>query len=407
MIALQHPNDVLLRSAATRLTGWERRLFIGEVTQQLCDGDARRSERRFGWGRETARKGLEEWQQGVWHEDHYSARGRPRAEQKNPQLAVDIRELVEPRTQADPEMKSTRRYTNMTAAEVRRALIDEKGYRDEELPSERTFRAILNRLDYRLKRIQKSKPLKKTPQTDAIFANIEAVRAEARADPQTLEISVDTKAKVDVGDYSRGGKCRSDAQGRTPGAWDHDPPPTDKFVPFGVLITATAALTVIFGNHETSDFWVDALKLWWLGVQDGLGHIHRLVIYLDNGPHNSGCRTQFLKRIIEFADWAGLEIRLVYYPPYHSKYNRIERCWGALEKKWNGALLNSLGAILHWALRMTWCGKHPTVKVLEGDYPDRVTVPPKERKQYEARLRRSATLPKYDIMILPKRSRSG
>ena len=50
--------------------------------------------------------------------------------------------------------------------------------------------------------------------------------------------------------------------------------------------------------------------------------------YLDNGPHNFSYRTQFLKRMIEFADWAGLEIRLVYYPPYHSKYNPIERCWG-------------------------------------------------------------------------------
>jgi hypothetical protein len=407
MIALQDPNDLLLRSAARRFTGWERRLFIGEVTQQLCDGNVRRSERRFGWGRETARRGLEEWQQGVWHEDNYSARGRPRAEKKNPQLAIDIRELVDPRPQADPEMKSTRRYTNMTAAELRGALRDEKGYREKDLPSERTFRTILNRLGYRLKRIQKSKPLKKPPQTDAIFANIEAVRAEARADPRTLEISVDTKAKVDVGQYSRNGKCRSDAEGQTPKAWDHDPPPKDKFVPFGVLLTATAALTVIFGTHETSDFWVDALKMWWLGVKAGLGHIQRLVIYLDNGPHNSGCRTQFLKRMIEFADWAGLEIRLVYYPPYHSKYNRIERCWGALEKKWNGALLDSLTVVLEWARRMTWCGKHPTVQVLQGDYPDGVTVPLEQRTQYENRLQRSATLPKYDITILPKRSRSG
>jgi Rhodopirellula transposase DDE domain len=406
MIALQDPHDRLLCSAATRLTGWERRLFIGEVTLQLCDGNVRRSERRFGWGRETARKGLEQWQ-GVWHEDNYSARGRPRAEEKNPQLAVDIRKLVEPRTQADPEMKSTRRYTNMAGAEVRQALIDEKGYREECLPSERTFRTILNRLGYRLKRIQKSKPLKKTPQTDAIFANIAAVRAEARADPHTLEISVDTKAKVDVGDYSRGGKCRSDAQGHTPAAWDHDPPPQDKFVPLGVLMMATAALTVIFGNHETSDFWVDGFKLWWLGVKADLGHIKRLVIYLDNGPHNSGCRTQFLKRMIEFADWTGLEIRLVYYPPYHSKYNRIERCWGAMEKKWNGALLNCWKAVSYWARRMTWCGKHPTIERLGGDYPDGVTIPPKERKQYEARLLRSATLPKYDITILPNCSKNG
>ena len=66
------------------------------------------------------------------------------------------------------------------------------------------------------------------------------------------------------------------------------------------------------------------------------------MIYLDNGPKNSGRRTQFLKRMVEFADWSGLEIRLVYYPPYHSKYNPIERCWSALEKKWNGVLLNGL-----------------------------------------------------------------
>ena len=97
---------------------------------------------------------------------------------------------------------------------------------------------------------------------------------------------------------------------------------------------ATGALTVIFGSAETSDFWVDALKVWWLRVKDGLGPIRRLVIYLDNGPNNSGTRTQFLKRMIEFADWSNLEIRLVYYPPYHSKYNPIERCWSSLEKKW-------------------------------------------------------------------------
>jgi hypothetical protein len=406
MAALGNPYDVLLRSAAMRLTGWQRRSFIAEVTQQLFEGNVRRSERHFGWGRETAQKGLDEWLRGALVEENYSARGRPRSEEKNPQLAADIRDVVEPHTQADPEMKSTRRYTNMTALEVRLALIDEKGYHSEDLPRERTFRDILNRLDYRLKRIQKSKPLKKTRFTDAIFANVKAVHAEASADPQTLEISVDTKAKVALGDYSRGGKSRSDSQGNTPGAWDHDPPPKQKLTPLGVLIRATASLMVIFGYHETSDFWVDALKVWWMGVKDGLGRIKRLVIYLDNGPHNSGSRTQFLKRMVQFADWSGLEIRLIYYPPYHSKYNPIERCWGALEKKWNGALLNSLKAVLHWAQRMTWCGKHPTVQVLPGEYPDHITVPREEMKTYKARLQRSATLPKYDITILPKCSKS-
>jgi len=197
-------------------------------------------------------------------------------------------------------------------------------------------------------------------------------------------------------------KTRTDAQGQTPKGWDHDPPAKRKWTPLGILMVATGALTLVFASKETSDFWVDALTVWWLQVRGGLGHVKRLVIYLDNGPNNSGRRRQFLKRLIEFADWSGLEIHLVYYPPYHSKYNPIERCWSSLEKKWGGALLNCLKVILQEALRMTWCGRHPVVKRLDGDYADGITVSNKEWKQYEARLERSNTLPKYDITIKPK-----
>ena len=164
----------------------------------------------------------------------------------------------------------------------------------------------------------------------------------------------------------------------------------------------TGALTLVFGSGETSDFWVDALRVWWCGVRAKYRGIRRLVIYLDNGPQNSGRRRQFLKRLVQFADWSGLVIRLVYYPPYHSKYNPIERCWSALEKKWNGVLLNGLKVVLQCALRMRWKGRHPAVKRLAGEYPDGVRVPAKEMKPYEARLERSKTLPKYDSTIKPK-----
>jgi hypothetical protein len=199
-----------------------------------------------------------------------------------------------------------------------------------------------------------------------------------------------------------GGKTRTDAAGNVPKGWDHDPPAKAKLVPFGILMVATGALLLVFGSRDTSDAWVDVLKTWWLLVRGGLGHIKRLVIYLDNGPHNSGRRTQFLKRMVEFADWSGLEIRLVYYPPYHSKYNPIERCWSALEQKWNGVLLNGLKVVLHCALRMTWKGRHPTVRRQHGEYPAGVRVSAQEMKGIEARLQRSATLPKYDITIKPK-----
>jgi transposase len=202
----QISSDELLRIAARRLTGLQRRLFVAEVTLQLCGGKARRAERRFCWGRETVSKGLHEFQQGIRCLDNFQARGRPRLEDKNPQLAQDIRELAEPHTHADPELKSDRRYANLSAEEMVTLLRNKKGYAKEALPSVRTMRDMMNRLGYRLKRIQKAKPLKKTRHTDAIFANVQAVREEVHGDAQTLEISMDTKAKVNEGDYSRGGK---------------------------------------------------------------------------------------------------------------------------------------------------------------------------------------------------------
>src|ERR1700679_1321375 len=197
--------DRLIVVAAKALTGHKRRLFIAEVTLALCEGNVRRSEERFGWGRGTAEQGLRERASGVRCLENFAARRRPSWEERHPQLAADIQAIVEPKTQADPELKSSRRYTNLSAKEVRRALIEMKGYGEQDVPAERTMRNILNRMHYRLKRIQKGKPLKKVPQTDAIFANVAAAQAEARGDPESLEISVDMKAKVALGDYSRGG----------------------------------------------------------------------------------------------------------------------------------------------------------------------------------------------------------
>jgi len=199
-----------------------------------------------------------------------------------------------------------------------------------------------------------------------------------------------------------GEKSRTDSEGETAKGWDHDPPAKEKLVPFGILLLASGALTLIFGSKETSDFWVDALQGWWTGVRANLSHIKRLVVYLDNGPNNSGVRTQFLKRMVQFADWSGLEIRLVYYPPYHSKYNRIERCWSALERKWNGALLTCWEVVLAYARRMTWKGRHPTVFRLDRQYAEGIIVTKAEMQKYNARLQRAVALPKYDITIQPQ-----
>jgi len=208
--------DELLVFAAKQMHGADRRMFLADVCERLCDGDTRRAESRFGWGRDTITKGMED--RTVSAEERAARpssgnQGRKRWEERNPQLAIDIRLIVEPHTQTDPELKTDRLYTNMSAAEVRTALQD-MGHHDDELPSERTLRDILNRMNYRLKRIQKGKPLKKTEHTDAIFDNVKSVRSAATDDPETLEISVDTKTKVKLGEYSLGGKIQNRQRGK-------------------------------------------------------------------------------------------------------------------------------------------------------------------------------------------------
>lgn len=198
--------EELLRLLAKRLTGLPRRLFQAQVCLSLCDGKSRQAERRFGWGRQNVEEGMHELQSGLRCLENFKARGRRRSEEQNPQLAQDIRAIVEPQTYTDPELKSPRLYSNLTAGEVLTALRRDKGYRVEQLPRERAMRNVLNRMGYRLKRIQKGKPLRKTKDTDAIFANVHTAQQEAAADDETLEISIDTKTKVKLGEYGRGGK---------------------------------------------------------------------------------------------------------------------------------------------------------------------------------------------------------
>lgn len=130
-------------------------------------------------------------------------------------------------------------------------------------------------------------------ETDAIFENVHRCNAEADADEHTLRISMDVKAKVKMGEFSRGGESRGAEPVR---AQDHDMGGDGLFVPLGILDVANGLLTVILGtSKETADFLADGLLKWWELSGGRYAHVRKLVINLDCGPENSGQRTQFLK----------------------------------------------------------------------------------------------------------------
>jgi hypothetical protein len=243
------------------------------------------------------------------------------------------------------------------------------------------------------------KPQKKLPETDAIFANVAEANRQADTDPQTLRISIDSKAKVKIGNLSRGGKTRAL---QAPQADDHDDHWEAVLVPFGILDVNASQLSIYFGQSaETSDFIVDCLTQWWQQQQPHYPDIQTLAIDLDGGSAVRSNRTQFIKRMVQFAQATGLRIHLIYYPPYHSKYNPIERCWAALEHYWNGQILTTIDKALRWAANMTWNGISPLVHLVEGTYAKLVSVPKDELVEYEGQWQRSEDLPKWDVAIVP------
>ena len=132
------------------------------------------------------------------------------------------------------------------------------------------------------------------------------MNAAADAAPWMLRISIDAKATVKVGPFARGGKSRTQTK-----ACDHDFKAAVQITPVGIFLPASDELFV-YGvtSKVTSDCLADRLVQWWQTVRERFLHITMLVINLDNGPENHSRRTQFLRRIVEFAQLYGLKVRL-------------------------------------------------------------------------------------------------
>ena len=185
-------------------------------------------------------------------------------------------------------------------------------------------------------------------------------------------------------------------------AADHDFEPTASVTPVGILLVTTDELFLYeVTSKVTSDCLIDCLERWWEQVRPRFCHITTLVINLDNGPENHSRRTQFMYRLVAFAQQHGISVRLAYYPPYHSKYNPIERCWGILENHWNGALLDTIETVFQFTRTMTWKGIHPVVELVSTAYHNGVKLSKEAMQVVESQLTRAETLGKWFVDIVP------
>jgi hypothetical protein len=207
---------------------------------------------------------------------------------------------------------------------------------------------------------------------------------------------MDAKVAVNVGEFDRGGKTRV-----TTIAEDHHFNPECKITPYGIFLPQYNELSLFFVSSKlTADCIVDLLEDWWRESKNRFPQIRRLVINQDNGPENNSRRTQFMKRIVDFAHNCRLDVQLAYYPPYHSKYNPVERTFGWLEQHWNGSLLDSVETVIKFAQSLTFKGKQPAVKLVETIYQTGVTLTKKAMKEIEKKIKRRPNLPKWFVEIM-------
>ena len=165
--------EKLIRSAARRLKGHARRLFQAEVADALCQGSPRAAERRFGFDRNAVATGQHEatfrhpLRRGLPRPRQAALRGqRPPTGRRHP-LPRRASHPGRPGAEVRPPLHQPVRQGGPRGAARARRATPPTG-----CPASARMRDILNRLGYRLKRIQKAKPLKKRQETDAIFANV-------------------------------------------------------------------------------------------------------------------------------------------------------------------------------------------------------------------------------------------
>ena len=349
----------------------------------------------FGLSRITIRKAIKIFENKVFYKKEIETRGRKKLIEKYSSLKEDITKVIENYLSTDPRFKTEKQYVNMTVKEIKKQLIETGKYQENSF-SNSSLNNILNSMDYGLKKVQKTKPLKKIEETDAIFDNVNKKKEEGFKDNKMVMISIDTKDKVLLGPFSRNGKNRIQIE-----AVDHELT-NDCLIPFGILdLKNNTPYFFNYTSKPTSLDLVDCIEEFF-EEQYLNKDISKLMIFLDNGPDNSGVRTIFLSGLINIAKKYNIQIELVYYPPYHSKYNPVERLWARLEKIWNGFLLETKEVCLSFMKNLTWRNTKSVTKLKEVKYEKGLTINRKEMKMLEDKyITRTDGIKKWSVLITP------
>ena len=281
-------------------------------------------------------------------------RGRKKFEVKHPNIVFDIEKICQNTKNIDKSLKDEIYYTDVNLRYIREKLQSEEyNYTGKDCPCITTISRIMReKLGYKPTKVKKCLVYKRIKETDDIFKNVFAKMEKMKNNVNIVAISIDDKVAKCIGKLSALGYSWLIKL-----ACDHDTNPDCIVKPFGIMDIKEKIVHVFCTLcSSTANFKVDCIEEFIIQKLKINPHIEKLMIFLDNGPENSSRRKLWMMRIIKLAIKYNIIIELVYYPPYHSKYNLIEHFWGVLQKHWSGMIIDSLEKLIGAINSTKWAG---------------------------------------------------
>ena len=324
-------------------------------------------------------------------------RGRKAITTKYPNIKKDIEKVIEKYKNVDSHFKSDLLYISINPTCIIDELVLNYDY-PQKFACYNTIVNLLHEMGYKYHKIPKSKVIDKVPETDAIFENVnDCLESLDNNNDEVAAISIDDKATKKIGKFSDNGMTWINTE-----ALDHDTIFKYAIKPFGILDLKTNDVFVTCTPYSsTAEFKVDCIEKYIL-EKNKKCKLKKIVIFLDNGPENSSRRRLWLKQLKNLSIKYNLIIQLVYYPPYCSKYNKIERVWARIQIEWRRITMDSLEILLDSLNKITWINKNIKCFLSMKKYEKGIKISDYELEtKINPHIIREEELEKWSLIITP------
>ena len=327
--------------------GLERDYAIGAFVADLGKRSISAVSRAINVCREKVKTCYDKFKNGIQLKLEF--RGRKSILFTYPNLVNDIDDIIEKFKLQDSHFKSEFTFISIHPNSIINTLITNYNYPDK-FACYNTIVKVLRTMGYKYHKIPKSEIINKVPETDEIFENVnECLESLDLDNDEGAAASIDDKATKKIGKFSDNGMTWIDTK-----ALDHDTIFKYAIKPFGILDLKTNETFVTCTPYSsTAEFKVDCIEQFIIH-KNKKKKLKKLILFLDNGPENSSRRRLWLKQLTNLSIKYNLVIQLVYYPPYCSKYNKIERVWARVQIEWRRITVDSLDILIDCLNKITW-----------------------------------------------------